>query len=253
MESFSPGWLQDPKHVWLLVVFFTYLLVILIYSVIYYLLYQHNPGFFLANMEITESRKDEIDRHVSSLTDQVEIMQLFYDYLSDDQATTEMESTTGPGWHLRRSIVAKTANYTLAHLYSWSELGYARGYTHSLQVLGDENSQLFSWGKPLFEFWGLPSNEKELQEIVGRVLSRLESQLKSFSRRSERWDLRHPTVWTYIDFLYFSTITQTTVGYGDILPNSTIVRIFVMSQALLGIALLVVVINLSFNVIGPAL
>jgi Ion channel len=44
--------------------------------------------------------------------------------------------------------------------------------------------------------------------------------------------------WTYVDFLYFSVITQTTVGYGDILPNSTIVRAVVMFQVLAGLCLL---------------
>ena len=36
------------------------------------------------------------------------------------------------------------------------------------------------------------------------------------------------------DFLYFSAITITTVGYGDILPNSSYVRSLVMIEALAG-------------------
>jgi hypothetical protein len=46
------------------------------------------------------------------------------------------------------------------------------------------------------------------------------------------------------DFLYFSIITQSTVGYGDILPNRTLIRIFVSLQILWGLVLLVVAINL---------
>jgi len=46
-----------------------------------------------------------------------------------------------------------------------------------------------------------------------------------------------------IDFIYFSFITMTTLGYGDILPNSTFVRALVILEALLGIFMLVVVVN----------
>jgi hypothetical protein len=38
-----------------------------------------------------------------------------------------------------------------------------------------------------------------------------------------------------LDFLYFSAVTITTVGYGDILPNSTRVRTLVMLESLLGL------------------
>lgn len=40
-----------------------------------------------------------------------------------------------------------------------------------------------------------------------------------------------PSCW---DLLYFSTITITTTGYGDVLPNTTYVRFIVMAEILLG-------------------
>ena len=40
-----------------------------------------------------------------------------------------------------------------------------------------------------------------------------------------------------IDFLYFSAVTITTTGFGDILPNSTEVRALVMIESLLGVIL----------------
>ncbi|NMM64871.1 two pore domain potassium channel family protein [Clostridium sp. P21] len=37
------------------------------------------------------------------------------------------------------------------------------------------------------------------------------------------------------NFLYFSTVTITTLGYGDILPNSTLVRVLVMVETISGV------------------
>lgn len=40
------------------------------------------------------------------------------------------------------------------------------------------------------------------------------------------------------NFMYFSSVTITTLGYGDILPNSTIVRILVMFETILGVVII---------------
>jgi uncharacterized membrane protein len=45
-------------------------------------------------------------------------------------------------------------------------------------------------------------------------------------------------------FLYFSVITQGTVGYGDMIPNSTLVRTIVVAQVLSSYFILIVLVNL---------
>ena len=50
-----------------------------------------------------------------------------------------------------------------------------------------------------------------------------------------------------LDFLYFSTVTITTLGYGDILPNSTCIRVLVMIETLLGIVVLGLFISCVFS------
>ena len=42
---------------------------------------------------------------------------------------------------------------------------------------------------------------------------------------------------TILDFLYFSFVTVTTVGYGDIVPQHTFVRVLVLLQILCGLTL----------------
>ena len=43
--------------------------------------------------------------------------------------------------------------------------------------------------------------------------------------------------WSYADSFYFSTITLTTIGYGDLYPSKDSSKIFVSIYALLGIGL----------------
>jgi Ion channel len=43
-------------------------------------------------------------------------------------------------------------------------------------------------------------------------------------------------VWDFVDFAYFSCVTMTTLGYGDIVPNSRSARMAVMAQAWLGVS-----------------
>lgn len=46
-----------------------------------------------------------------------------------------------------------------------------------------------------------------------------------------------------LDFMYFSLITISTVGYGDILPNSTLSRAGVALEIILGIIVLVFIVG----------
>ena len=55
-----------------------------------------------------------------------------------------------------------------------------------------------------------------------------------------------PTIDTYFRMLYFSTVTITTLGYGDILPISNLARIMVSIESIVGI----VVIGLFLNAVG---
>lgn len=44
--------------------------------------------------------------------------------------------------------------------------------------------------------------------------------------------------YSLLNFMYFSVVTITTLGYGDILPNSTMVRVLVMFESISGVVIM---------------
>jgi len=71
---------------------------------------------------------------------------------------------------------------------------------------------------------------------------------EQFSRIAIAYDkYENLPIWHDLDFLYFSFITISTVGYGDILPNSTTVRMVVVSEVLLGQFILIFLLGMLFT------
>lgn len=57
--------------------------------------------------------------------------------------------------------------------------------------------------------------------------------------------IKKQEIFNYCDFFYFSIITSTTIGYGDILPNSTMIRMIVCLQSLISISITIFFLNSS--------
>jgi len=53
--------------------------------------------------------------------------------------------------------------------------------------------------------------------------------------------------WTWIDSIYFSVITLTTVGYGDFSPQTEIGKIFTIFYIFIGIGIILSFINTVYN------
>lgn len=49
--------------------------------------------------------------------------------------------------------------------------------------------------------------------------------------------------WSYVDSFYFSTITLTTVGYGDLVPTRDSTKIFISIYAIFGIGIMLYVLG----------
>lgn len=81
----------------------------------------------------------------------------------------------------------------------------------------------------------IPKNINDYKILITDFKNHLANEIGEIESFVERESKVLTEPWSYWDFLYFSTITQTTVGYGDILPNATYVRIIVILQVLIGV------------------
>ncbi len=53
--------------------------------------------------------------------------------------------------------------------------------------------------------------------------------------------------WDYVDSLYFSIITLTTIGYGDFSPETTEGKLFTIFYIILGVGMILAFINTVYN------
>lgn len=53
--------------------------------------------------------------------------------------------------------------------------------------------------------------------------------------------------WTYIDSLYFSVVTLTTIGYGDFTPQTDAGKLFTILYIVVGIGMILSFINTIYN------
>lgn len=88
-------------------------------------------------------------------------------------------------------------------------------------------------------------SDKEWKVAVTNALANAVIQRDKEQPRLASLATDEPDAWSFWDFFYFSTVIQTTVGLGDILPNSTVVRMVVAVHVLIGYALLIVVLNIA--------
>lgn len=228
------------NNLWLFACFSAYILTIFSFGLIYLWLYRQSPSRYIFARDILASRLQTVR---ATLEHEIENGLLKMNILNQLQALLTDTSEA-----LTKVLVLKEtqlddgsrAVFTLIpHLASPD----ASVVFNSLQIiLYDQRNQFIgSWeeDKNCNNF-----DLEAFRRITARYLSE-ETRLLA-NRRKQVVDLAEtsPDIWTLSDFIYFSAITQTTVGYGDILPNSPVIRKCVVAQVLLGYLFLVVIINL---------
>lgn len=253
------------RNRWLGLVFGIYLILIFIFAGIYYSLYSWNQKSFSFNSDITSTRQEDIKsvahHDVDKLTRELSALKELHEYLNN--RTEPMKVEADGAWD---KVELRTS-----HFQFWFELSPDWTTTEAKHLLKrnrltifDETNHLFlsediliqgpqdetpnsrpkeiqDWIDSMVAPTEVEVYKKMLTPIIDEVNRRLEGNqnyLVSISQNEPQ------KIWSFWDFFYFSAITQATVGFGDMLPNSTVVRSFVVIQVLFGLLMLGVLINI---------
>ncbi len=213
----------------------------LVFAAIYFMVYRRNRAHFAFNIDIvrkqSESRQALFDQTVNRL------QQAHY-------AIIELEAVLKTGEQPQdsrgqRFVRLRSGNVCTVYFYSYPPVGSVFPLFEVTDA-GDKRLFTFNTRDSSKEWTGsqLPRTASEWLEILPGVLKYLTKKQTLISRRIDSLSTATPDIWSYLDFVYFSIIVQTTVGFGDILPNSTLVRMVVAAQIIISYALLVVVLNI---------
>lgn len=233
------------RNQWLLVVFATYVGFILIFSVVYYVIYRRYPRAFAFNADVLRSQsetfKADTEKAILKILNELDILKHLIEQLQNRENRVPFEAqlleegvVVTPQYKCHITLVTVRAAGPVAtpNVQRFTDLRVEdTDENRVVKIRRDEHIKNFS------------DNLRSYRGAIQLFSDDLEKALKEHRRRLSTLSGDSPEVWTYLDFLYFSTITQTTVGYGDILPNSTRVRVIVILQILVGLLIVGFVIN----------
>jgi hypothetical protein len=156
----------------------------------------------------------------------------FYDVVEFSEGNNHCEISLGPGFVQPGD--GRAVKIMSVVLYEGERRVYGREVRLLGPLYGDKpSSEAIQWEKRV----GSGSDPTIYLDVLDVILKELTSQVSTLESTLQQTLSDKPYDWSYWDFAYFSTMTQTTVGYGDIVPSSGLVRTLVSIQVLVGLAL----------------
>jgi hypothetical protein len=241
------------KNDWLVLVFCVYAGALFCFAATYYYIYSKRPDSFAFGGDI---RARQLQSVLESKLTEERTSKFRLKYLPELLAKLK-EGNSTPAFFKPSGLmdVARTLytteNFNFSLVYYVARGGPHGGYIPAQLWLAVENKS----GRHLDEIDvidyvhcdGPIKSIPKWIEMAHNFEHATKEQVESLQGEIISLSQRNPKIWSFWDFVYFSTITQGTVGYGDILPNSTLVRMIVTVQTILTVVLLVVVLNLSLS------
>jgi ion channel len=216
----------------------TYLCIVAIFGSIYYILFCRDVTAFAFAANTSEGKAVEhFSRelaHYRQLNEEVYVVELLdsninitLELISSD-VKRQLDSTHTAQTYTETSIdgesQVKVRWLQVMHGSQRYRFGAAPGAVHSR----------FESERLTAELFDAKSRAGAHKAIVNLLEYLLRNRLRSQAALSA--DLRRDPRWEFLDFCYFSVVTMTTVGYGDIVPNNSVVRLCVTAQAVIGVA-----------------
>jgi hypothetical protein len=213
-----------------------YGITLLFFAALYYRLYQRDPDSFLFSADIVASQRERPAAQFRHLEVEKELLATF-------RSAIESNTKPLPNGDKDQYRVGKV-EFDVHNILQSSVRGMPK---FELEILAsDENHNiLFSWT------WGSSLNSHVSQQsdsllrAIGALADQNQAALSDAQRQMVMINKDSKRIWSFWDFLYFSGITITTVGYGDILPNSTCIRLIVLSEVLVGVVIFVFALNIA--------
>lgn len=250
-----------------LFVFALYILFIVGFAGIYRYIYGNYKNSFAFNRDILKTQrkllhelrqieradtKTRFQREKSKLENQLAILNYCLEEIKKTERPVPFES------HLLREGIAITPKYRYQVRLDYQESGdrdpsgmpYQDPYTRLL--VEDEGGNIVADLARDEHPDRFPTDPTAFGDVIRSFVVDAEFALNALAQRLVTPDPQSQEVWSFLDFLYFSAVTQTTLGYGDILPNSTRVRVCVVLQVFIGLFLIAVALGLVFLRSEPA-
>jgi hypothetical protein len=228
----------------LVLVFIIFVAIQFLFAWLYFWLYRKNRRNFSFNSEILKQQSAVTREH-----DEREVPRLETAISVFCEVTAELERGAIPLVEMRKSASLELPS---GHkCIAWLLHGPKGPAGTNFEISDNSGVILFEVMQPERPGWrGFLESKRWVTDVdewkadVALLLEQTRLRLTKTRVRIASLESTTPDVWSYWDFLYFSTILQTTVGLGDILPNSTAVRMVVTAQIMIGYALLIVVLNI---------
>jgi hypothetical protein len=242
--------LRENRNVWLLTCFTIYAVFFFVFASVYYKIFKDDPRNFLVNSDIAKAQVLRLSVPLEQGLAELQSKAATYEKFKGANYKTS-RLAEGNGYNVE--VAGKDFYLNFDILTGASSKAPSDFETESLRnwiwSSSDEEAPDF---RSSLELAGIAADAVKRGDIedfnknISEEVSKLERTVND--RLSRLAEIKSPTaqIWSYWDFLYFSIITQTTVGYGDILPNSTLVRMVVSTQLILGLMILTILISFTF-------